>query len=93
MFGTQIVTRSSFIDLDTHRLICTLCGKIEYYSNAAREWFEGGIPQGYPGLGEIPAPNATAHEKLKVFEDNRKARNRVKRQHQRFKRMGKISRG
>lgn len=28
-------------DIDLHRMQCSYCGKIEYYSNRAREHFEG----------------------------------------------------
>lgn len=30
-------------DIDTHRYLCTQCGKIMYYSGAAREYFETGV--------------------------------------------------
>lgn len=35
---------SAFEDIDTHRLKCSLCGKIEYYSKSARDHYENGIP-------------------------------------------------
>lgn len=35
---------STFEDIDTHRLKCSLCGKIEYYSKSARDHYENGIP-------------------------------------------------
>lgn len=36
-------TVSSTIDLDTHRYQCTQCGKIMYYSGAAKEYYETGV--------------------------------------------------
>ena len=35
---------SAFEDIDTHRLKCSLCGKIDYYSKSARDHYENGIP-------------------------------------------------
>lgn len=37
-------TISAFEDIDTHRLKCAFCGKIEYYSQSARDHYENGIP-------------------------------------------------
>jgi hypothetical protein len=37
-------TISAFEDIDTHRLKCSICGKIEYYSQSARDHYEKGIP-------------------------------------------------
>lgn len=31
-------------DIDIHRTRCKLCGKIGYYSKAAFDWYEHGIP-------------------------------------------------
>lgn len=31
-------------DIDTHRMKCSRCGKIEYYSKAAEDFFERGRP-------------------------------------------------
>lgn len=45
-FGEEIegqweyTTESTTVDLDTHRYKCTQCGKIMYYSGAAREYYE-----------------------------------------------------
>ena len=35
---------SAFEDIDTHRMKCSLCGKIDYYSQSARNHYENGIP-------------------------------------------------
>lgn len=35
---------SAFEDIDTHRMKCSLCGKIHYYSKTARDHYENGIP-------------------------------------------------
>ncbi len=37
---TQGGTRSTTVDLDTHRYRCTQCGEIGYYSHAARQFYE-----------------------------------------------------
>lgn len=48
-FGEEIegqweyTTESTTVDLDTHRYKCTQCGKIMYYSGAAREYYETGV--------------------------------------------------
>lgn len=36
----------TFVDLDLHRMKCTQCGKIRYYSGAARDFYESGIKSG-----------------------------------------------
>jgi hypothetical protein len=36
-------TKSAENDLDLHRTKCSLCGKIGYYSGAARKYYEEGI--------------------------------------------------
>ena len=35
---------STFEDIDTHRMKCSICGKIDYYSKSARDHYENGIP-------------------------------------------------
>jgi hypothetical protein len=35
---------SAFEDIDTHRMKCSRCGKIDYYSKSARDHYENGIP-------------------------------------------------
>jgi hypothetical protein len=40
-------TESALNDIDLHRMKCSLCGKIEYYSGAARDYYEKGIPSPY----------------------------------------------
>ena len=42
----KTVTRTAFTDLDTHRLKCSICGEIDYYSQAARNYYEKGIDNG-----------------------------------------------
>ena len=39
----------SFEDIDLHRMKCTKCGKIEYYSGAAKAYYEEGKPSIYIG--------------------------------------------
>lgn len=34
---------SAFQDIDTHRMKCSQCGKIDYYSESARKHYEEGI--------------------------------------------------
>jgi len=36
-------SRSAFEDIDLHRCRCTKCGKIEYYSSAAHNYYVNGI--------------------------------------------------
>lgn len=36
----------TFVDLDLHRMKCTQCGKIKYYSGAAHDYYENGIKSG-----------------------------------------------
>jgi len=39
-------------DMDLHRIKCDACGKISYYSGAAKDWYEKGISSGgIKGLG------------------------------------------
>ena len=40
---------STFEDIDTHRYRCTQCGKIEYYSQAAEDYYTKGTKN--PMLG------------------------------------------
>lgn len=44
-YGEEV---SAYEDLDLHRIKCTLCGHINYYSGAARQYFENGIKS--PGI-------------------------------------------
>jgi len=37
-------TRSTTVDIDTHRYRCTRCGLVMYYSGRAREHYESGKP-------------------------------------------------
>ncbi len=37
----------SFDDLDLHRMKCSQCGAIKYYSGSARDHYENGIPSPY----------------------------------------------
>jgi hypothetical protein len=37
---------SAFEDLDLHRLKCSICGEIDYYSQAARNYYEKGVDNG-----------------------------------------------
>lgn len=39
---------STYDDLDLHRLKCTKCGHITYYSGAARNYYENGVRS--PGI-------------------------------------------
>jgi len=41
VFESELVERSTMKDIDLHRMQCTKCGAIEYYSGAAREHFTG----------------------------------------------------
>ena len=34
---------STTVDIDLHRYKCTQCGKVMYYSGAAREYYETGV--------------------------------------------------
>ena len=34
---------STIVDIDLHRYKCTQCGKVMYYSGAAREYYETGV--------------------------------------------------
>lgn len=44
-------TESALNDIDTHRMKCSKCGKIEYYSGAARAYYtEGKRSPGIRGL-------------------------------------------
>ncbi len=43
-------TTSSTVDLDIHRYKCTMCGRIMYYSGAAREYYEKGTRSHVFGL-------------------------------------------
>ena len=36
------VVRSTMEDIDTHRMKCSQCGEIGYYSSAARSFYENG---------------------------------------------------
>lgn len=38
----RLVERTLFQDIDIHRVKCMSCGKIKYYSGAAREYYEEG---------------------------------------------------
>lgn len=50
-------SKSLYEDIDLHRAQCTRCGHILYYSYAARQYYENGIPSpGIRGL-ELPPPN------------------------------------
>lgn len=48
-FGEEIdgeweyTTKSTTVDLDTHRYRCTQCNEVMYYSGAAREYYETGV--------------------------------------------------
>lgn len=45
------VSQSTWQDLDLHRLKCSLCGKIKYYSKAAKDFYTKGIKsEGIKGL-------------------------------------------
>jgi hypothetical protein len=39
-YESNWVEPSAVEDLDLHRMVCTLCGKISYYSGRAREYYE-----------------------------------------------------
>jgi hypothetical protein len=41
---------TAFVDIDLHRMKCSICGEIGYYSNAARKFFEEGITSNIKGL-------------------------------------------
>lgn len=38
------VERSTFVDIDTGRMKCSLCGEIDYYTGRWRDFWEKGIP-------------------------------------------------
>jgi hypothetical protein len=53
--GNEIVERVpteyyAWEDIDLHRCKCTQCGKIEYYSKAAQDYYELGIKSNINGL-------------------------------------------
>lgn len=41
-------TESAFSDIDLHRMKCSKCGQVEYYSGAARKYYENGVRS--PGI-------------------------------------------
>ncbi len=45
--GQYPIEESCFEDIDLHRMKCSRCGKIEYYSKAAKDYYEKGIPSDY----------------------------------------------
>jgi hypothetical protein len=45
------VAFSTMDDIDLHRMKCRLCGKIGYYSGAARAFYEDGIKS--PGISGL----------------------------------------
>lgn len=50
---------SLMVDLDLHRMHCSQCGHIGYYSDAARRYYEEGVTCNIPGLdgvSEAPLP-------------------------------------
>ncbi len=47
-------TTSTMEDIDLHRMKCSKCGKIAYYSGAARNYYEKDVRSLVPGLnGEL----------------------------------------
>lgn len=38
------IETSTTVDIDLHRYKCTQCGEVMYYSQAARNYYENGIP-------------------------------------------------
>ena len=44
-------TEGTYRDTGLHTYQCTQCGLVKYYSEAARAWFEDGIPSDILGLG------------------------------------------
>ena len=43
-------TATTVKDIDLHRYKCTQCGKIMYYSEAARRYYEEGVTSNIKGL-------------------------------------------
>lgn len=41
---------STMEDIDLHRMKCTQCGKVDYYSSRARDFYENGIENETYGL-------------------------------------------
>lgn len=52
------VTNSTMEDIDLHRMRCTQCGEIGYYSSAARAFHERGEERPDLGLTKIDAARA-----------------------------------
>jgi hypothetical protein len=46
VISRRLETWSAFEDIDTHRMKCSICGKIDYYSQSARNFYENGIDRG-----------------------------------------------
>ena len=46
----EYMTYSTTEDIDTHRYHCTRCGKVMYYSGAARDYHEKGVTSHVDGL-------------------------------------------
>ena len=46
----EMITESSFEDVDLHRYKCTSCNEIFYYSHAAKQYYEDGILSNVKGL-------------------------------------------
>lgn len=51
VYETKYDTWSTLQDIDTHRMKCSQCGKIEYYSGAARAFYEDGVPNEIVQMG------------------------------------------
>lgn len=50
---------SLMVDIDLHRMQCSQCGHIGYYSQAARDFYEKGVIcniRGLDGKSEAPLP-------------------------------------
>lgn len=62
VYERQWVTRSTLEDIDVHRMRCRLCGAIEYYSGAARAYYEEGKRNEIVELG-IAIDGARAKER------------------------------
>lgn len=48
VYERQWVERSLMEDIDLHRMKCSRCGEVGYYSGAARDFYEKGVRK--PGV-------------------------------------------
>lgn len=52
-------SKTLMVDIDTHRMKCSRCGAIGYYSSAARNFYENGVVSNIEGLEGRESSNNT----------------------------------